>query len=473
MNDEQVRGRARERRLSADLSAALEASLVAIDAVESEPARRRGSLLVAAMLALGVTVAFGVSQLRGDHDEAQGRVFDPVDPWFSHEWPFRTPMNVLREPANVEALPEGASRFTITMRAQEGPKFSATLSAALRRPRVDELFLMMGDQQAQELPWAQIAAHDELRSMMMYGPQSGVDAAAIRELRRLANLQTLALMEIGAPLDVAFAESLVELPMLRQLTCANVRATPAGVAALAGLPNLDTLILNVDGDQTDVDGLLAGAARVRTLRALVFEGSKDEADAASLQPLHRLPHLVHLGLSHVAIDDEAIAALPTRLESLFLPALYEASAKGVASLAQLRRLRSLSMNLPLRTEGMLEALCELLRALPIECFDARASLPDEQLWRTLQSMPTLRRLELNTNSETLPAALAEARKCESLEVLWVDVEAVPEPEQLAPLRGHPTLRELCLIRYRPRSGVPTAAQLAALRDALGIEVEVR
>ena len=360
MNEEQVRERARERRLSADLAAVLGTTVAGIDAVEASPARRRGGWLAAAMVVLGVAVAFGVAQLRDGGDELQERAFDPVDPWYEAEWPFRVPFDVLREPADVAALPADRTRFTVILHRPEG---RATLDALLRRDRIDELLLMTGEQGEVVVPWSAIAARVHLRSLAISGAAGGVDARSLRALRRLPDLRTLALMSIGRPLDAELGAALVELPKLRQLTCSQVAIEPEGLSALSGLPDLDTLVLHVDeSTHAEVGELLSSIARLRTLRALMLEGEL-RVDAASLGRLQVLDRLAVLALSHLDAGGDVLAAVPERVESLMVGRSRRWGVDDVAKLARLRRLRSLDVHVPLADEDAQAALCQQLAAL--------------------------------------------------------------------------------------------------------------
>lgn len=470
MNDDAVKELVRERRLSAELAAVMDARLSVIDAIEAAPRKRSRSWLAAAVLVLGVGAAVGVAvSARHDRDQLQQRQYDAVDPWYENEWPWRVPFDVVKTRADVAKLPADRTRFTVVVRDEEGEQ---ALGALLERERIEQLMLMTGGVGNRELRWSELGKCAELRSLLVAGPAAGLDPASLRQLRVLPQLETLALSQGAATLDEATARALVELPKLRQLTCAMSDVSPAGVAALRGLPHLDTLFLHFDPEQARELGgageLLAAAATVTTLRALFLEG-RSILEPDDLRSLHALEHLVVLGLSHVRVNDAALAALPAGLQALRLPRLDGVTSAGLAHLGKLRQLRSLALH-----GGQLPgALCKVIEEMELECFECLAVVPDATLWEVLQGEGRLRRLYVHTGSSNRAAVWAEAMRCRELEVLIVRVDSLPAPAELAALRGHPKLRLLRLVRYRPTTPVPTPAEVAALRAQAGVEVDVR
>jgi hypothetical protein len=97
--------------------------------------------------------------------------------------------------------------------------------------------------------------------------------------------------------------------------------------------------------------------------------------------------------------------------------------------------------------------------------------PDAAAWTALQNLPKLRRLGLH--AQGAPGAIvAGSRACAHLETLALYSTQLPTPEQLAPLRDHPSLQRIELCLTDANVAPPTAEQVAALRAAVKAQVEV-
>ncbi len=469
MNQERQRRRAEERLLTAEIAEVLGVDTAAIEAVETAPLPRRGAWLAAALVCLGVVVAGGVAWLRAHDDRAAAQgAFDPADPWWEHEARFRVPLVVVTSPEEVAALPAAEDRITVSVPAMK----EATIEAVLRRAGLRQMLLVGGAPAPCPIPWALLTSHGALSSVGFLAVP--VDGTRLRELRTLPQLRGLTISHGSVRIDAATAAALAELTRLRHLNIAYDEVDAEALAQLAGLPELDTLVLGVaPGKPADLAAQFAAVARIGTLRALIVDGDFEPMEADALRHLRSLARLVALQITNFAIDDAGLAALPRTLQHLTLPALDSATPDGLARLTGLGSLRSLGFHHRL-AEGHEAAVCMMLPKLPLACFDYPNAAPSEALWSVLAGLPLLRRLQVCVARGEDPTALfLRSLACRKLEVLFVSVPAIPSPQQLAGLREHPTLRRIVLRRYLPEVGLPTAAELAALRASVRAEVEVR
>ncbi|MCB9876635.1 MAG: hypothetical protein H6835_03445 [Planctomycetes bacterium] len=476
MNDAMVKERARERLLSAELAEVLEIDVAAIDAV-AIASRKPHRWLAAALVLLGIAVAGGVAWLRAhDVHEVQQREFDPTDPWWERGLSVMVGGDNLRSANVVAALPPESSEFTVNQYLGSGPD---AIDAVLARPRVETLSWIAGTTAYDPDAWRRLLTHGELRRLCLGGPDAGLSASQLRELRLLPELQQLGLVMKGIALDADVASALVELPKLRELLILGNAVLPEGLQRLDGLPHLDTLGLFGFGEG-DANAIVRAASRVRTLRALLLEGFRSPIDPDALASLRDLRGLIALDLSHCDLTDEHLAALPDTLQALQVSNLQGVSVTGLKQLDRMRGLRSLGVRAGL-PEKLKDPLRRLVERMEVECFELGVEVPDEQLWRTLQSLPRLRRLRVHDQSigDAMPAArrdvFEQARRCDHLEVLIFRTRELPMPDELAVLRDHPTLRRVRIERSeRFAAGQAlTPDHLAAVRDAAGCEVEVQ
>tara|TARA_R110002072_G_scaffold162687_1_gene314777 strand:- start:140 stop:1546 length:1407 start_codon:yes stop_codon:yes gene_type:complete len=467
MRKEQIKKRAQELLLSAELAEVLEVDVTTIEAAAAEPMGRHSKWLAAALLCFGVAVASGVAWLRTDgaHEAAQG-AFDPVNPWWEDEVPFRVPMVVVKSPEQVAALPAATARITVaTQQAKEG-----TIDAVLRRDDLRQLLLVGANPAPLKIPWNDLVARDSLRSIGFLSV--AVQAKQLRQLRQLPELRALSLSHGSVSIDATTASALAELRTLRHLDVAYDELDPEGLARLADLPALTSLVLGVaGGGPGDLTAQLAAVAQVRTLRALFFSGNFDPMPADALQKLRGLPNLIALQLTNFEIDDAGLAALPRTLQHLQLPALDTTTPAGIASLAELDALRSLGFHLRIPEEHE-AAVRDLVLKLPIECFECLSFAPSAALWSVLGGLPMLRRVRVQVDDQAPRTVFEHALGCRKLEVLFVSVPKIPSPEQLGCLREHPALRRIVLRRYRARTSMPTTAELTALRNSVRAEIQI-
>jgi len=467
MSEQQVKERARERLLAAELAEVLQVDAAAITAGESEPPRRQHGWLAAALVLLGVAVAAGVAWLRTEEarEAAQG-AFDPANPWWEDEVPFSVPMVVVRSPEEVQALPASTVRITVsTPEASPG-----TISAALRREDLRQLLLVHGRPETPSIPWPEITARASLRSLGFL--TLIVDAQQLAQLRQLPLLRALTLSHGSVEIDAKIGAALAGLKTLQHLNIAYDEVDPEGLARLAELPALTSLVLGVaQSGPGDLTAQLAAVAKIRTLRSLFFNGDMNPMPADAVRQLRSLPDLIALQLSNFDLDDDGLAALPRTLQQLQLPKLGAITPTGIAGLAELGSLRSLGFHLGLSAEHD-AAVRDLVPKLPLECFECLSALPSDALWTVIEGLPLLRRVRVQIGDEDPRATFEHALACRKLEVLFVSVPQMPTPEQLGLLREHATLRRIVLRRYRPMTPVPTEAELNALRASVHAAVVV-
>lgn len=467
MNDDTMREQAHERLLTAELAAILSHE-------RPHAAVQWQRLGVAAMVLLGAFVALSVAWVaRTDPAPLQHPEFDPVDPWYEHVWPWRSMDGALTRPGRAAEAPADVEEFVVTLRDGDSPD----LAAILDRPAVRRLALCWRNDQATPnvTPqlWQRLVTRPELETLLLAG-HFAIPAERMRELRLAPELRHLMLFDGAAALDRATAQALVEMPGLRAVGLSLGEVTTEGLAALAGLPQLEALMLS--RPRLGVHELMRALPQLRTLRAIVFEGDgmlTTTIDDAALQPLGVMKHLRVLDLSGVKIDDAALTALPTQIELLALPRLDRCTADGVGALRRLTKLRALRLRSTLSTP-LQRALLAVIADLPLERYDSLTAAPDAATWQALQSRPKLRWLTLRRQGSPIETIVAGCRDCEHLEHLELFERQLPTPEQLAPLRDHATLRRITF-RIDEARNVPLPGEeerLALLRASVRAKIEV-
>ena len=468
MNDTMLWEQAEERLLTAELADVMRGE----GASAEDRGRSWRQLAMAALVVLGTAVTLGVAWLaRTPEAPAQEPPFDAVDPWYEHEWPFRSGwVTALVQPVPVASTPAGADEFVLTLRDAE----CSELAAALDRPVLKRLSLSWRNDGASanvsDALWQRLVAREDLEALQFAGPFA-LPPERLRELRRLPRLRYLMLDGAGVSLDRATAEALAELPRLRGLFLASMALTAGGVRALGALPHLE--VLGLSHPTGDVPAWAAALPQLRSLRAVLLEQETSESfvDASLVRRLRDLPRLVALDLCSVDLDDAALAALPPGLELLGLSGLERCSDAGIGALAGLRALRTLRLRQDV-PEALRARLYEAIRELPIGRVDLLVGTLDAPLWRVLQQLPALRRVEVR---QPVPQAsmFAGAAACRRLEVLTVHCSRLPDPESLAALRDHATLRRLVFASDQTGWTPFDAAGLAALKASIAVPIAVQ
>lgn len=464
MSDIEMQQAAEERLLTAELTAVMAGGVAA-----TGDARRHGrQLYAAALVLLGVVVTFGVAWLaRAPEAPAQDRPFDAIDPWYEREWPYEGLAALVRPVHAEQAAPE-VDTFAVTLRDED----SSELAAVLDRPVVRRLALTWRNDSAvanvTDAQWQRLVARPELESLALFG-RFAFAPERLRELRRLPRLRYL-LLGGSVTLDLATAQALGELPMLRGLALASVKVEADGMRALGALPHLE--FLGLSRPECDAAVLVRALPDLRSLRAMLLEsgGMQPVFDIELLRAMAKLPRLVALDLCAGELDDAALAALPPRLELLGFGEVKRCTTAGIASLQRLDKLRTLRLRATM-PEALRPALHTAMRAAPLARFDVLVGTLDAADWTVLQQLPGLRRLTVG--SMQVGSVFREVRACSQLEELTLRRGRLPRPEDLAPLRDHGKLRSIVLDNQAHDAAPFPAEELAALRASLTIPIEVR
>lgn len=460
--DEAVQVEARERLFAAELAAALDVPVAAVQ--EPEARASRTAWLAAAIVLLGVFVASGVAWLRAREDATAAQdpaAFDPVFPWYERVFD----LNVAPGASELAKLPP-VEAVSLALEVDRDLTFLA------RQPGLRQLMLISntGAGCSVGLDAARaIAALPMLESLAL---TSGVHATAevLRELRTAPKLDMLVLGP-GFCLDATLGASIVELPKLRLLATWETDVTVEGLEALAGLPLLDALQLGM----TRFDDSIVGAiAKLRTLRALFVLGpvtggqTVARLSAPQMRTLAGMPRLVSLTLGHCMVDEGCLAALPPRLQSVTIGTVDGVTEAGLQSVAALPKLRVLSLQDYGRDAAMQAATIRLVRALRLERFDGSNAVMPGELWTAFADQPHMRNLLLRCHQAHAPD-LAPCAQMPALEQLSLLFPESLTPASLEPLRKLPKFRSLVVIG----SGRLPATQREALVGCLGPGVTVK
>lgn len=469
MTDEHaIREAARERLFDAALAEAMQDGAVAAPPRPSSSAR----LLVAALVMLGgMAIVAAAWWEKRAADPAQEPVrFDPIFPRVEREYPCADDLQQVGTLAMLAALPATARSIGVVVAGASNASDPEVVLAAARRPGVRGLYFATDRRPVPAEVWQAIGDMRELELLDLTG---SVTAADLRELRRAACLRTL-MLGPRTVVDREVAAALCELPKLSTLSLALGDARSSGLAGLAGLPQLEALVLEqckLEDDWTQAIG------RLRPLRWLCvygkrFNGPPLPFTVADAQHLAELPRLSNLKLGGVAIDAGAVAALPASLEVLDLmdaEPLVAADLQRLGSRAQLRGL--LLGSVAPADEATLAAVLSRLR---LEHFGYRQAQVPEKVWDAVCRQPGLRRLTIACR-DRIAADVAHCATLKRLEELELDV-CLPADVDLSPLAALPKLRRVEVTDGGGHTGPPEWETLAArLRGQLapGVEVLVR
>lgn len=414
---------------------------------------------LAPMLVLGSVLVLAASAAAGASANRQGTVapdvrqsesYDPVFP--AHErW---AAMPCAAGAVAIAAVPDDATLLSAT------PAELADRAALARFTRLRQLWIGPGSS-PEPIPAGTLRAVAALPSLEFLCLFFRVTPEALRELRSAPRLTTLVLFHRSLVFDAGLAEALAELPRLSSLGLLTAW-TATGVEGLGSLSHLESLQLVSDAHVPP-----AALAKLRRLRALSIDGYPPMGSAFTAEQMlevAKLPRIASLRLSGLALDDATLACLPRTLQSLELVQVRGPTAAGLRSLAELPNVRSFALGVMDRSDETRAAEIALVRALPLERFGAPIEA-DSPMWDSLAEKRQLRVLTLSPVAGELD--LAPCSRLHALEQLRLDFPRTLAPETVAPLKGHPALKQI--VTTGP---VLAPEQILAFRRALGPRIEL-
>ncbi|MCR9244871.1 MAG: hypothetical protein NXI31_07555 [bacterium] len=320
-----------------DLAARVTAQL----AGHAPQAARRGRLLAAAAILIGVSVLIGVQWLASSAGRREACA--PVAWSLPHD-----PPRDVKDLEQVRALPVGVTSV-------RGWKLDATAITELRRLK-DLRYLELREPTPATGLLAQLAEFRTLQALVIHRVQPVGDLAPLAEL---PNLQRLAVRY--AKVENADLGALADCPALEELDLAGNRdITAEGIAAIARVSGLrrlqlaDRVLVPIEpedpGDRpTEARrrvAMLAGLSDLQHLGVHVVDESDygEEGGLAGLAmpefghptigELAKLGHLQSLAVVSKDLDDEALTAIGAmpELRSLVIGSAPEVTYEGLAAL---------------------------------------------------------------------------------------------------------------------------------------------
>ena len=450
---------ARERLFDAVLADAVAAA----GGVAPTQRRPHWALIAAVLLAALVTIGVALLHAAARRDQAQEpERFDPLFPRIERRFHRDQEYVQLRSVDRVRQLPPGPLPPVAVLPSQpnaDEPVPLAVLEALLSRGGVRSLTIG-GDSGLPMSSWRAIAALPDLEELSI---ECEIEAEGMRELRHAPRLRAIAFGKVQFRVGKELVDAVLELPRLDSVSLVRQELPSPALAALAGLPGLQSLY--IEGCTTGPDWLeaIAGVRSLRWLGLAVGRFENGSLTAADLRRLGALPRLESLALAKVDIAAADYAALPDSLQVVRLP--DSVSAAVVRELLARPKLRGLSVGgVDPETESV---LCELLPTARLERFGINGALSDP-LWRALERMPRLRHLSFRGGRD-VGSSLERVVHLEQLEHLEC-FDYLPTPEQLRCLRVLPGLRRIVMSRCA--QGSQEAVDLEALQQALGAGVDL-
>jgi hypothetical protein len=445
MNDDSMREAAAERLLTAELVAVL-APTAAAKTIAWWP-----RWAAAAVAVFGLLTVLGVAALRAREGAlAQQPVFDPLDP-ASADWPMPVRSVEVADVRELAAVPATTDAIVLHPTTQD------LLTATARRPGLKTLYAMRPGGGA-PLSLGALSVANDLENLVL-GTQH--PASELRELRHLPRLRRLALYSTSLDFDEATAQAIAEAPFLRQLVLGSNPPRAEGIRALSGLPDLEFLGVHQAPPYPTEHDWLDELPRLRGLKGLRLEGVPIPGNFAAI--LAQLPKLRLLQLSHVECDDSVLAAVPPWIERLQLCDIRKASALALLDLSRCRKLRSLGFRAGWSPHH--DTLCDLLRRLPLEQFEAFVDAPSDEIWKVLQEKANLRLLRICVPWQGLTPQIAQVARCRALEGIQLVSFEIPSAASFQPLLGMPQLRRIDILRNKslyPRGPAPELPELRAM-----------
>ncbi|MCR9246222.1 MAG: hypothetical protein NXI31_14420 [bacterium] len=429
---------------------------------EAAPGRPSSPRLAAALVVLGLTaVAATLWQVRSDHRSAT-----PQDPAPTRPLP---PETRAENRSEIDALPVITRNLAAWITRPDG------LEALTRLTHLERLILVAAD-----MKFAGMRLRRQKHPQWQNAPD--------RVLEPLSDLPALRTLRLPSSMKLrpAHLAALRDCPKLREVELVGEQVTlsPGFLDALAALPQLDTLRLDIVTIDTatitrlaelelrelvigrcpglDAEGFAAICA-LPTLESLGFRdlgrrqfGANDgrllwKPEPADLHRLGDLPNLTRLDFFSCDLGEDELRALPTRITSLRLRGheLPPAALRHLDRFGQLRELeiatgrfrRSLfDRTPPAERQERRAAVASAIGKLRLTDLDYSGSIgPD--LLTAIARQPDLTRLRLYSNSFEDLEPLATAPRLRHLELLenggdWLDAYA------LRPIAKLPALESL-------------------------------
>tara|TARA_R110002094_G_scaffold63403_21_gene73776 strand:+ start:15 stop:1448 length:1434 start_codon:yes stop_codon:yes gene_type:complete len=473
MSSEAIKELARERLAAAELACTLGVPVSNVEEPPEQP--RRARWLVAATLLLGLGVAGGAAWMRsgeeGDDTEAQQRgPNDVVDPWWHKDFSRFNNRLIVSDGA---ALANDVDAVEVRLPG----KAQSWLVGFLKKPQIRFLTLQWrSDSALTAADWRAIAAMPNLECLFL-APAPELRIEHLRELRHAPKLESVWLEPVwgGAPAS-AYGKNVVaalaELPRLRMVSFFGCKVTRDALIALAGLQNLDALMLDRVAVESDLFYLLSGLTQLRSLSISSPTHGWDPL-ADHLHEIKRIPRLTSLELAVAALQDSDLRSLPEQLESLRIFDASKLTAAGVSTLGQLPKLRSLAFrsSIPI---ALHEAVASVIETRELENFECLVQSPTPRIWQALQRSPRLAGLAIFTvpHQPEFAQQLIECSKLPHLRDLELKLAIRPEPSDLSVLRKLKNLRVVRLTRFSIAPGWPSAEERKALEACLGPDVDI-
>lgn len=319
-----------------------------------------------------------------------------------------------------------------------------------------------------------------LRGFAGYGTNTVTDEG-IKQLTRFKRLRILAAGALGLT-DQAL-ETIGQLALLEELSLDGNKITGKGLHHLAGLKKLRKLDLTFNKLDPAAFAFLAHTLELTSLR-IYDTGPVDDRLCELCSRLQNLKEL-HLSENMEAVTDRGVASLAKlrQLESLTLMRSPKVTDAGLAAVAAMTRLKTLTLSgLPSVTpEGMkkIGQLTDLrtlhINVVPMDEASVRALTPltkleDFQLWTvanhplpldSLGELPSLRRIR--TNMTLSSSGIRALARLQNLEAIPEELHEITD-EDLTHLAKLTNLKVLVLGDKITAASLPTLAKMKSLRE---------
>lgn len=479
MNDTTLHRAAHARLLAAELAEALDAPIANVEAepAAGRPRGPRALALLAALLALSVTIWIATGA-GGERAAAQDPdAFDALSPWHERFWPHVDQwVEVVQESDLRGEVPPALLLHTDLL--DEGWARELLRSPGVRRLRLRQRLLPRAPKAAVDAELLRLVATAPDLEELMFDEVDELTPESLRELRGSTSLRHVTLLHSTQRVDADVARALAEVPALTGLHVLRHHVTPDAIDALANAPHLRHVALtHLTKDTERLGSSLAKLKQVRSLTvqrndandaaADFFVGRAGWTDLAFVRHMAQLQVLV---VTDFPGGDADLGHLPAGLRSLDISSPGSLTPAAMRTLARLEHLGSLSLSSG--SAEHLDALADVVRAVPLQRLQCLEP-PTAALWQALAERRGLRdlRLRLATPEQDL-VRIAAVRDLEHLEIRC---DAALQPQWLQPLRELPRLRtvELHDGTNQVTARGDATPELLALRSCLGPDVTVR